>query len=57
MPKIKTIIETVQSIEVEDYIKSKLKSPLTPNIIHARDIDLTQKFLQNIDHSKYIIFS
>ena len=57
MPKSKTIEETVKPIKVEDCIKSKLKTPPTPNIIHEMDIVLTQKFLQNIDHSKYIIFS
>ena len=57
MPKIKVIIETVQSIKVEDCIKSKLKSPLTPNIIHEIDRALTKKYLQDIDDSKYTIFS
>ena len=56
MPKSKTMKETVKPIKVEDYIKSKLKSPISPNIIHELDAALTQKYLQDIDNSKYIIF-
>ncbi len=56
MPKSKTMKETVKPIKVEDYIKSKLKSPISPNIIHELDSALTQKYLQDIDDSKYIIF-
>ena len=56
MPKSKTMKETVKPIKVEDYIKSKLKSPISPNIIHELDSALTQKYLQDIDNSKYIIF-
>ena len=29
---------------------------ITPNIIHEIDAVLTQKYLQNIDYSKYIVF-
>ena len=56
MPKSKTMKETVKPIKVEDYIKSKLKSPISPNIIHELDSALTQKYLQDIDNSKYIVF-
>lgn len=40
---------------VKDYIYSKVK-PLTPNIIHEIDSALTQKYLQSVDYSKYIVF-
>ena len=56
MPKIKTIKETVKPIKVEDYIKSKLKSPISPNTIHAIDSVIMQKYLQDIDYSKYTVF-
>lgn len=41
---------------VEDFIKSKLKHPISPNIIHEIDAVLTQQYLKDVGYSKYTVF-
>lgn len=40
---------------VEDFIKSKLKHPISPNIIREIDSVLTQQYLEDVDYSKYTV--
>lgn len=52
----KELFDSLRDYNSEDFIKSKLKQPLSPNIIHEIDSKLTQQYLENIDYSKYIVF-
>lgn len=52
----KELFASLRDYNSEDFIKSKLKQPLSPNIIHEIDSVLTQQYLENIDYSKYIVF-
>lgn len=47
---------TLSIFSAEDFIKSKLKHPISPNIIHEIDSVLTQQYLEDVDYSKYIVF-
>ena len=55
--KTQELFASLRDYNSEDFIKSKLKQPLSPNIIHEIDSKLTQQYLENIDYSKYIVFN
>lgn len=52
----KELFDSLRDYNSEGFIKSKLKQPLSPNIIHEIDSALIQQYLENNNYSKYIVF-